>query len=228
VNRMEHWDHDLRWRRLTPLGKAVVLSIALLLAVLALVCPAHAQTPDPLDAETFSGAYLWRGSLWSAGSPRTDYWGGRGLAQVGIGHIGIAGRIDLAGLPGRFDVNDAATFNSAEIYLAVHLNLGASPTGVVFGPALVLGKALALDQATTKAPTSGPTVAAGIRVAGRLQGLGAAAWLAVGTHESLGGVCVIFSAHLPMTSRLFIMPDAAFGTGGRSFARINMGVVLAQ
>jgi len=33
---MEPWDNDLRWRRLTPAGKAVVLGIVLVLALVAL------------------------------------------------------------------------------------------------------------------------------------------------------------------------------------------------
>jgi len=190
---------------------------------------APAPPPDPLTAETFGAAYLWRGFIWTTDQPRGDYWGARVIGQIGVGRIGITMRADVAGLPSSFDVNDPATFQSMEGYLAIHWNVVATQAGAVIGPSVYGGKALSLEAGGGAAPTTGAfTMGAGIRVAGRIYGQGAAAYLGLGTHEALGGLCVMAAAHLPITSRLFAMVDGAVTSGGRAFVRMNMGVVLAQ
>jgi len=197
---------------------------ALFAVVLSLAVRAAAQASDPLAAQTFSQAYLWREVLWQSESGRTEGWGGRGLLQLGLGRVGVALRADVGGLPEAFSLEDPRTFRSASGYLAVHLNMIARE-GAVVGPTVLVGRAISLEDGLASAPTAGRiTAGAGIRVATAT----AAGYLAVGTHEALGGACLLWTLHLPLTSRLAFVADGATTTGGRAYLRLGMAVSLAE
>jgi hypothetical protein len=139
------------------------------------------------------------------------------------GESGHAAR-DGGGLPEAFSLEDPKTFRSAAGYLAVHYNaLGHG--GAVVGPTLLVGRAISLEGGPSPAPTAGRiTVGAGIRVATAA----AAGYLAVGTHEALGGVCLLGTLHLPLTSRLALVADGATTTDGRAYVRLGVAVALAE
>jgi hypothetical protein len=213
---------------------------ALVLALLCCAAPAAAQAPqapDPLAAETFASAYLWKEKLWSSSSDPADRWGGRVVGQVGLGRWGLALRGDVGGLPDTFNLQDPATFQALQIYVAVHRNLAGfapkDPTtyGVALGVTAIAGTVLDLEGDD---PTSPPlrgrfTAGAGLRMAGwDSRGNAAVGYLAVGTFEALGGLCVFGTVHLPLTSRLTFMGDAAVSRDGHAYARLAMGVTLAE
>jgi hypothetical protein len=206
--------------------RAIALAFLSVLASCGSRVTAFAQdpAPDPLNADTFKAVFAWKGWLATTGSTREDYFGGMAVAQVGLGHLGIAVRGVVAGLPGEFSQDDPTTFRSIEGAAAVHLNTWGSK-GLVLGPAMFAGKSVAFDTGGRTVTTPGPfTAAIGLRVAG----YGGAAYAGLGTHESLGGVCALGSAQFPLTSHLTVIVDGAVGTSGRAFVRLAIAVEVAE
>ena len=204
------------------------MNIRPLLLVLSLLAPASSllaqPAADPLAAETFSRVYLWREVVWQSESGRAEGWGGRGLVQLGLGRVGITLRGDVGGMPEAFSLEDPETFTSAAGYLAVHYNV-LGRAGAVIGPTAIVGRAISLEGGPSPAPTAGRiTAGVGVRVATAA----AAGYLAVGTHEALGGACLLGTLHFPLTSRLALVADGATTTGGRAYVRLGMAVALAE
>jgi hypothetical protein len=201
--------------------------LAPVLAFLVSAGPAAAQpaAPDPLAAQTFATTWLWREITWSTAAGRAEGWGGRMQGQLGLGRLGLTVRADVGGLPQSFALEDPATFQSLQGYLAAHYNV-AGAAGAVVGPTAFVGRAISLEEGhPSSAPTEGGvTAGVGLRV-GADAGAG---YLAVGTHEALGGFCVLGTVHLPLTSRLAAVADGAIGAHGRTYVRVGMAVLLAQ
>ena len=206
---------------------ARVVLLALLAAPAFAQDPAPAQDPttpaDPLAAEMFVGAYAWREVVHSTAAGRSDGWGGRFVGQLGFGRFGIAARGDVGGLPGEFSPEAPQTFQSASFYLAAHYNVLAQAPARL-GLTAFAGRAVSLEGDGIVTPTVGNfTAGVGVRVAAP----GAVAYIALGTHEALGGFCVLGTAHLPLTSRLAFVVDGAASGDGRAYVRLGIAVALA-
>lgn len=190
-----------------------------------------APPPRPTDAPTFTGGYLWRqvvvqGVASSKGEwrgERGDINGGRIVAGLGLGRLGIAIRLDASGLKDQFNLQDPTTFKTLELYAAAHVVAYAS-RGVQIGPALVVGSITSFDTSPGQPQWSG----FGADLAGgglRLGGFGSEVHLLVGRTTYLAEdpkARAILAVHVRLTEQLYAVGDAVTGRDG--FVRAGIAV----
>lgn len=201
--------------------RAVGRAFAALILFGVYIDPVWAQV-DPLAASTFVHSYGTRESVWiTSPAGRTDLFGARLHAQLGVGRLGVALRGAASGLPGTFDGKDTRTYHSIEGYAAVHYNFVASGPALV-SAAVIVGRSMAFDTPSTVTKPGSLTVAGGLGISAPR----AYAMLGVGSHQNLRGLAVIGTVQLPLAGNVALIGDFAAASRGQAFLRAGFAVTL--
>ncbi len=180
------------------------------------------EVANPLHAPEFMGLYLWKQALWQYTAnaqgkysvERGDPWGGRIVGGLGFGRFGIEGRADVSGLQEQFSIEDPETFQTLEVYGAVHY-VWLARSGFQIGPVVAAGSISHDDSVGgIKMNFWGGGV--------RLAGAGAEFHFAIGKHDYLptGGWRCSISGHLPIYGRVYLVGDLVSGQDG--YARVGV------
>jgi hypothetical protein len=153
---------------------------------------------------------------------RGDIWGGRLVAGLGFGRVGVELRLDAAGLKDQFNANDPATFKTLELYAATHYVLLTSKQ-FQLGPVFVAGSIVNMDTDHPDAWTG-----VGVDVLGggvRIAGFGSEVELLFAYTSFLyndPAWRAVLVAHVRLTDRLYVVGDGV--TGGDGFVRAGFAV----
>ncbi len=185
-----------------------------------------AQEEPSHTPPTFVGVYVWKQALWQYTADaegeytveRGDPWGGRFVAGTGFGRFGLEGRIDVSGLKEQFSLEDPETFQTLEVYGAVHY-VWLVHAGMQVGPAVALGS---ISNEQSKGGINLDLYGGGIRVGGH----GAEFHLFFGAHDYLptGGWRISLSGHFPVipSAKIYAVGDLVSGQDG--YARVGIAV----
>lgn len=209
------WSHPA----LVAARKAVGRALAALILFGVYTDPAWAQV-DPLAASTFVHSYATRESVWLT-TGRTDLFGARLHAQLGVGRLGVAVRAAASGLPGTFDGKDTRTYHSVEGYVAAHFNVASAGTALV-AAAVLAGRSLSFDTTATVTKPGSLTIAGGMAISAPKT----YAVLAVGAHQNLRGLAVLGTVQLPLAGNVGLICDFAAASRGQAFLRAGFAVTL--
>lgn len=189
------------------------------------------RIPDPVvenatDAPTFLGLYFWKQAIWQYTADaegefsveKGDVWGGRLVGGMGFGRFGVEMRADVSGLKEQFSFEDPETFNTLEVFGAIHY-VALTNEGMQIGPAVVLGSVI--DE--------GNPGGIGLNVYGggiRLGGHGAEFHILYAAHDYLptGGWRFSFSGHIPIYGKVYAVGDLVAGKDG--YARVGVAFRL--
>jgi hypothetical protein len=185
---------------------------------------AQGEPSQPTDAPTFLGLYGWKQAIWQYTADaegeytveKGDVWGGRLVGGLGFGRIGFEMRVDVSGLKEQFAFDDPETFNTLEVYGAVHY-VWLSQHGLQIGPAAVVGS---ISDEQSVGGIGLDLYGGGVRIGG----FGAEFHIAIGVHDYLpqGGWRFSLSGHIPVFDRLYAVGDIVSGQDG--YARVGVAV----
>lgn len=177
---------------------------------------------------------LWKQAIWQGikGEDgawtvrRGDVWGGRLAGGLGIGRLGIGGRLDISGLKDQFDLNDPTTYTTVEAYGTATYYL-AEAYGMTLAVEGALGAVTGIeggDGKTTGPLPNGPSFyGVGLRIGDSTRG--SSARVGVAHHGALaepGRARLYLSGQAPINDRLWVVGDAISGRDG--YVRVGVAV----